>query len=113
MSLEEMIMARWMKNHSPEEKLDTIRKMMPTLLETMSGEDLMTLMSQMMPEMMKKSWECMGRRAMIETVRKIMTQMMEHCLSSLPSEERQEMFAFCREMLCGMEEKFLAAKDSF
>jgi DNA-binding GntR family transcriptional regulator len=112
MSLEEMIMARWMKNHSPEEKLDAMRKMMPKLLETMSGEDLMTLMSQMMPEMMKKCWECMDSRGMIETMRKIMTQMTEHCLNSLPREEKQEMFAFCRDMLCGMEERFLAAKDS-
>jgi len=112
MGLEEIIMTRWLKNHTAEEKLSLVRQIMPTLLETMSEEDLMTLTSQMMPEMMKRCWDCMGRKDMIQTAHKIMIQMMVHCLSSLPIEDRQEMLAFYRDMLHGMEDRFLTVKES-
>jgi len=49
---------------------------------------------------------------MIQTAHKIMILMMEHCLSSLPIEDRQEMFTFYRETLHGMEDRFLIGKES-
>jgi hypothetical protein len=112
MSLEEIIMTGWIKNHTAEEKLSLVHQIMPTLLETMSEEDLMTLTSQMMPEMMKRCQDCMGRKDMIQTAHKIMIQMMEHCLSSSPIEDRQEMLAFYRDMLHGREDWFLTVKES-
>ena len=112
MGFEEIIMTRWIKNHTAEEKLALVRKIMPTLLETMSEEDLMTLTSQIMPEMTKRCWACMGKKDMIQTAQKIMIQMMEYSLSSLPIEDRQEMLAFYRDTLHNMEDRFLSAKES-
>lgn len=112
MDLEEIIMTRWIKNHTAEEKLNLVRKIMPTLLEKISEEDLMILTSQIMPEMTKRCWDCMGRKDMIQTAHKAIIQLMEHCLCSLPVEDRQEMFAFYRDMLHDMEDRFPTAKES-
>jgi hypothetical protein len=113
MGLEEVIMNRWIKNHTAEEKLALVRKIMPTLLQTIPKDDLVTLTAQMMPEMTKRCWDCMGKEDMIQTAKKIMTQTTEHCLSSLPVEDRQEMLAFYRNMLHEMENRFLSTKESF
>jgi hypothetical protein len=112
MGVEEIIISRWIKNHTTEEKLNLVKKIMPALLETMSEEDLMTLTSQLMPEMMKRCWACMGKKDMIQTAQKIMIQMMEYCLSSLPVEDRQEMLTFYKDTLHNMENRFLTAKES-
>ena len=112
MGLEEIIISRWIKNHSTEEKLDLVRKMMPDLLETMSREDLMTLASQIVPEMTKRCWDCMPREDLIETAHTIMVQMMENSLRSLPMKDRQEMLAFYRETLCKMEQRFLSQNEN-
>ncbi len=111
MGLEEVIINRWIKNHTAEDKLNLLKKIMPTLLETMSKEDLITLTSQLMPEMTKRCWDCMDRKDMIQTAQRIMIQMMEHCLSALPVEDRQEMLAFYRNTLHNMEDRFLTAKE--
>lgn len=112
MGFEEIIITRWIKNHTVEEKLGLVKKIMPTLLKSMSEEDLMTLTSQVMPEMMKRCWDCMGRKDRIETAQKIMIQMMEYSLSSLPIANRQDMLAFYRDTLHNMEDRFLNTKES-
>ena len=112
MGLEEIIISRWIKKHSTEEKANLVRKMMPDLLETMSREDLMTLASQMVPEMTKRCWDCMPREDLIETAHTIMVQMMENCLTPLPMKDRQEMLAFYRETLCKMEQRFLSQNEN-
>ena len=112
MGVEEIIISRWIKNHSTEEKLDLVRKMMPNLLETMSREDLMTLASQIVPEMMKRCWDCMPREDLIETAHTIMVQMMENCLTPLPMKDRQEMLAFYRETLLKMEQKYMIQNEN-
>ena len=112
MGLEEIIITRWIKNHSTEEKLERARRMVPNLLKILSREDLMTLASQITPDMMKRCWDCMPREDLIETAHTIMVQMMEHCLSSLPMKDREEMLAFYRETLRKMEQKFLTQNEN-
>ncbi len=49
------------------------------------------------------------KQDMMETMHKMMPQMMENCLTPMSEEERRKMFSFCHTMLGEMEEKFLTS----
>ncbi len=83
MGFMDLMMDRWMRGQSPEQKRDMMDKMMPKMMESMGAEDMLETMHEMMP------------------------RMMENCLGSMSEEERRKMLTFCRTMLGEMEEKFL------
>ena len=113
MGLEEIIINNWLKNHTNEEKLNLVRKLMPGILESMSREDLINLASQIVPELMKRCWDCMPREDLIETAHTVVVQMMENSLSPLPMEDRREMLAFYREALLKIEQKYLIHYETY
>ena len=120
-------MIRGMK---PEKKRELMEKMIPRMIEGVKTEDMMGMLCQAMPKMMKamdggdpekrkqmmsqmiKAWRgSNGSGDMAETMRLIMPEIMEGCLSSMTQEEGKKMLSFCHTMLREMEEKFVSKPE--
>jgi len=112
MGLEEIIIILWLKNHTTEEKLELVRRMMPDILESMNREELMTLASQIVPEMMKRCWDCMSKDDLIENSHTVIDQMLEHSFSPLSVENQKDILGFLRNRLSQMEQKYVLQSAS-
>lgn len=99
------MMLMMLEGMGPEDIMDMMSQMMPKMMSVMAKADpekMKAAMSRMMPMMMS-----MGPGGMMETMHEVMPGMMNECLGPMTKEERQKMFSFCRGMISEMETRFL------
>ena len=76
------------------------------MMEGVKIEDMMAMMSQMMPKMMEQCFAKMSGEEMGAMMRDMMPKMMESCFSKMNPEQRKGMLNMCREMLDQIEAKY-------
>jgi hypothetical protein len=79
---------------------------MPKMMEGMKAEDMMAMMSQMMPTMMEQCHAKMSAEEMGSMMHEMMPKMMEGCFSKMDTQQRQGMLGMCRDMLNQLEAKY-------
>lgn len=91
MALMDWMTDRWMRSLSPQQKLETMSKMMPRMMEQWMGSA--------------------GSGEMMEVMHEMMPHMMESCLGSRSSEGRREMLTFCQSMLSELQGRYGVRSD--
>ncbi len=79
--------------------------LMGTMMEDMYPEDMMEMMSAMMPLMMEKMGQ-VDPITMIEAIHEMIPRMMANCLDRMEIHDREKMFTFCTNMLMDMKQRF-------
>lgn len=91
---------------SNDEKIELILEMMPQMMENIKQEDMMEMIHTILPKMLETYFGEEDPTDKIELIHKIISMIMEDTLSGMTQEERKVMLGFFHNMLNEMEKKF-------